>query len=242
MRLITASNERYFDRIAPYLTSIAQFSSIPAVLICTGGSYREFPGIQSLRLTTEQNYGAPVETESPQHGSFLKVLDGEPDEIIIFTDGDILMQRDFTPEELDWIETLPMGTISAGFNSGPHEHLLMQATMIQPLTDITAICKRWGSNLQDFIGFNVGVFIAHRATYQALYDAYLPLWEETGQYFRHAARQQWLMNWVIGQKFKYRLLPYSFHANGHFGMPPGCRYVGDKVYSGNDLVLFRHKL
>jgi hypothetical protein len=203
-------------------------------------------GIDTAFLPHELNRGEPGNT-CAQHGSFLQVVDGPDDETLIFTDGDILLQRPFTHNEMSWLANIPANTVSACYNSGPHENLYVQGTMIQPIVDMSVVQKRYGSVLQRGMGWNVGVLVAKRSTYRKLYELYMLQYDEVCRYFHHAARQQWLMNLIIAENFQAQVMPYSFHANGHFGMPPGCIYdeSGYLMYqNGGDplMVAFRHKL
>jgi len=244
IRLVTCANGRYAQKIRPYLESIVPCSGFDNVLVQVGESWKldYIASWRTVHLPRELNAGAPVETESCQHGSFLQVLDGNPIDVIIFTDGDMVMQRGFTLKECFWLETFPYRTISAGLNSGTHETLFVQATMIQPKVSLDVLQKRFGSILQRSMGWNIGVFVARRATYLELYEEYMKLWPEICGYFGHAARQQWLVNLIIAQRFSAQRMPYSFHANGHFGVPPGVELHDGQAWYDGKLVLFRHKL
>lgn len=241
MKLITACNSRYLGRIAPYLDSLAEHANLPTALI-TVGFQAQLPNITTYELTREQNAGAPLETESPQHGSFLQVIqDRGDDEVIIFTDGDIIMQRPFTSREMDTFHKLPGNTVLAGWNSGPNETLEIEAGRLFPKMPINIIGNRFG--LMDRPCYNIGVFAARRSAYRAIYDEYMRHWRTICEAFGHPARQQWLVVHTIHRLgINVEVTPYSLHANGHYGMPPGCEYRDGLLYSGNEIVCLRHKL
>ncbi len=102
IHLITATNGRYLEHMRPYLDSIEQCSQVPATLVCVGfrppeGHWaRGYRRIALAWLAHEANYGAPGETESPQHGAWLKAVEGISADVCIFTDGDLVMQRPFS--------------------------------------------------------------------------------------------------------------------------------------------------
>ena len=131
MRLVTACNAGWFGRILPYLDSLKQNADFPATLISVGFE-ATCPGVECVPLTRVQNAGSPLETESPQHGSFLQVLPGEDDELLIFTDGDIVLQRPLTLREHAWLGGIPFGFVSCGWNSGPAETLEVEANRLFP--------------------------------------------------------------------------------------------------------------
>lgn len=240
IRLVTACNERYLSRMQPYLDSLKKHCQIPVTLI-TVGFETKIPGVECIKLDKQLNRGSPMETESPQHGSFLQVLDCTDDDIIIFTDGDIVMQRSFMRHELDRIALLPFGSVMAGYNSGPGETLAVEASRLFPRFTIEQIDAR-----MKFTGkpcYNIGVFVARRKDYQRIYEAYIPKWDIVSEAFGGPARQQWLVVHTIHQLgMTVKVTPYSFHANGHYGMPPRCWYRDGVLYSDNEIVLMRHKL
>jgi hypothetical protein len=242
-RLITAANARYIMRIMPYLGSLSANSQIPATLVCVGNfiSYPHLPNINSVILPHSENYGAPSETECPQHGAFLQVIDGPDDEVLIFTDGDIIMQRPFTEQELTWLENLPADTVAAGYNSGPDETLAVEAGRLFPRFGLDQIGARLG--YMDRPCFNIGVIAARRRTWQRIYTEYMTRWQLVTEAFGHPARQQWLVvNTIHRLGIRVEVTPYSLHANGHYGMPPGCYYRGGVLYAGEEVVCLRHKL
>lgn len=241
MRIITASNERYFNRIRPYLESLAHNSQVPAGLVCVGSTHMPDCPVDSVLLPRHMNHGAPPETECPQHGSWLRVVDGKPDDVCIFTDGDIICQRPFTHAEMDMLADIG-DDVAVGYNSGPDETLWIEAQRLYPKTSLNQLKFLFGS-VDTIPCYNIGVFAAKRSTFQAIYDEYIPKWELVCEAFGHPARQQWLVCWAIARlAIEVRVTPYSLHANGHYGMPPGCHYVGGTLYHEETPVLFRHKL
>lgn len=243
MKLITASNERYFPRIQAYLESLNENSQIQPVLVCVGERLYDhgLPCVDTVQLPRALNLGAPQETECPQHGSFLQVVDGEPDEVLIFTDGDIILQRPFSDDEMQWSTSLPTDTVACGYNSGPNETLKVEAERLWPRFPMSRIDAIFG--LLDRPCYNIGVIVARRSTWERIYTEYMKHWQTVTDAMAHPARQQWLVVHTIHSLgIQVRVTPYSFHANGHYGMPPGCSYGDGKLYAGDDLVAFRHKL
>ena len=242
MRLITACNAGWFGKILPYLDSLKQNADFPATLISVGfeGAY---PGVDCALLTRVQNAGSPLETESPQHGSFLQVLPGNDDELLIFTDGDIVLQRPLTIQEHAWLGRIPFGFVSCGWNSGPAETLEVEANRLFPRVTMEQLAGRLGSIARTASCYNIGVFATHRQTYRRIYEAYMPLWKIATDAFQHPARQQWLVNYVIATlNIPVIHMEYSFHANGHYGIPPGVELVnGAALYQG-EVVAFKHRL
>jgi hypothetical protein len=177
-----------------------------------------------------------------QHGSFLKVLDGPADEILIYTDGDMVMQRQISADELDWLNGFDDDTVSAGWNQ-PGETLTDCVRLIQPKVPMGEIGRRFPGELNRWPSLNVGVLAMRRSAWEQVYTAYLERWELAGQTFEHQARQQWLICYVIfylGMDFQ--MMPYSFHMHGHFGLKPGMEMHGQDAIGDGRLAVFKHYL
>ena len=237
MHIVTSATANYFGAVRPYLDSLKAHGVLFTV-VCIDSLMPNYPAVT---LTGEQNAGAPEDTQCAQHGSWLKVIEGAGP--FVYTDGDIILQRDFTATEKDAIENIPDNVIGVSYNSGPGETLRDEGARLRPTADMAYMASVFGADWQNIPNYNIGVMVARRSTFQRIYDAYMPLWMSVGKAFRHYARQQWLVSYVIHRlEIAARVMPYSFHANGHYGMPPGCYYENGAVYSGNALVAFRHKL
>jgi len=241
MRIVTAANERYFGQIDGYLRSLAQYCQYPATVVCIGDRHHPLSPIETVKLPRACNAGAPIETESPQHGSFLQVVEGPDDETLIFTDGDIIMQRPFSDAERAAFDGLDDDTVLAGYNSGPDETLEIEARRLFPRFGLDVIAARFGDLSRPC--YNIGVFAAKRRTYRRIYETYMTRWQLATDAFGHAARQQWLVIHTIHVLgLQVQVTPYSLHANGHYGMPPGCHYRDGVLYHGLEVVCLRHKL
>jgi hypothetical protein len=238
MRLMTASNMRYYPRIRPYLDSLKRNCNVPYTLICTDEAPYPFSPVVVEYLTKQENFGAPHETESPQHGSFWQVLD-DYEEAIVFTDGDLIMQRPFTPAEMAWAEGVEF---SAGWNGGPGETLRIEAQRLRPTKSIDAIRDDFPLMDKEHC-YNIGCMIAKGETFKRIHERYLELWSKACEDFGHMARQQWLVCYVVAELgIKVDLMPLSFHAHGHYGMPAGCYQKGAEILYERAPILFRHKL
>lgn len=245
MRWITGTNERYLKNMLPYLGSLREHRRIPVTLV-TVGFAAEPQGdkwLDTVSMTKEQNAGAPPETECIQHGSFLNVINGKDDEVLIYTDGDMIMQRQITDDELRSVSSIADNQVVTSYNSGPQECLLHEASRLRPRVDLQQVINDWGNVVTERNCYNVGVLIARRSTWKRIYSEYMGNWERVCRYFDHQARQQWLISYVIASLgIDAFVLPYSFHSHGHYGPPPNCSTQDGKVYTGEDMILLRHKL
>lgn len=240
MILVTGCNAPYRPRIHGYLHSLEQYADFPITHVGVGFLPElEFSKVTPAAITREQNEGAPMETECIQHGSFLPVIDCPANEVIMYTDGDFTMQRGLHDDERELL-ALPHNAVAVGYNGGEHERLVHEYTRLSPKVSPQQMELLWGQDWHARPIYNVGCVAMTRQTWETLYSNYMSSWGVISECFRHQARQQWLMSWLISEYFTEVILPWSFHAHGHFGLKPGMEVKADGVYADGRLALFRH--
>ncbi len=240
IQIVTGANAGYMDKIKPYLETLRE-NAAPADPYLVGVNCRPAEEIINT-VSTFDTSGSPAGTQSLQHGGWLNAVPGKPEDVVIFTDGDIFMQRKFSEQELQALNEWPGGALGVSYNMGPYETLLHEALFkLNPKVSDAEFLARWGRSTLEHLCFNVGVMVARRETYQRLYDLYMPLWDEIGVYLEHQARQQWLISYLIGTQFKSGILDYSVHTHAHFQLPPGVLIAKDgTAYYNNQEILFWH--
>jgi hypothetical protein len=235
--LVAGCNERYHEAFQPCVAALRRFANVPYQLISVG--FDDYNGYTPL--THEQNYGAPPETECIQHGSFLSVVPGELDDVLIYLDGDVRMQRPFDDWELTWLANFPARAVAAGWNQ-TGETLAACATYIGPRHSPDELAALWGKLIYGAPSLNAGVVVARRHTWERAYSLYMAYWERAGASFAHQARQQWLMCWTwAALGLTTEILSWHFHAHGHFGYKPGMELRDGQIYADGKLAAFRHK-
>jgi len=220
-------------------------AAVRAWLVCVGFRPAGFDitGVTAVHMTGEQNIGSPPETESVQHGSFLCVIDCVPDDTIVYCDGDMLMQRPFTPQELKWLEMLPHECFASSWNAGPKQTLLDEARRLRPRLTEGEIIEMWGESISSTPCLNIGVAVARASTWRRIHEGYMLLWDDAGRAFAHRARQQWLVCYVAQCVLGLELfiLPYKFHTHGHFELPQGAQIVSGLACIDGRIICFRHR-
>jgi hypothetical protein len=239
--LSSGSDQPYYPQMRKYMESVQRCNTVAETyLVGVGWQPPDAFGFKGLHLPIEQAVGHGG-TWCVQHGAFLKVLPADDNDIVIFTDGgDVVMQRDFSPAELRRMEALDERTVMAVWNAGPTDSLTKEAPRLVPKPD-AVIPERFKSELPVY---NTGVVVATAGAYRRLYDVYMQHWDEVAPLFRHYAKQQWLMSWVLGMEPSLRVsvLPYSFHLHGFYGLPVGARLINNVLYYERETVLFRHRV
>ena len=242
MRLVTGCNERYLPRMTGYLNSLRKYADFPITFVGVGFTPPDMGEIETATITREQNYGAPVETECIQHGSFASVIPGDDGEVLIYTDGDFIMQRELDDGERELLRLEDYAAVTS-WNGGAHETLELEAGRLGMKTSMDDLTAAYGKCIKLRKIYNVGFLAMTRIGGIELHRAYLRDWERIGRYFSHMARQQWLVSYLLKQlDYDITITPWSLHAHGHFGLKPGMERRADGIYHDGKLAAFRHYL
>lgn len=250
--LATGSDRKYLPRIWPYFESIERHSKATrnVVFVPAQGEEDWFERIRSLpqiewRPVPVHELKAKNPNNCLQHGEFLAYDDpgAKPDDIVIFTDGDIELQRWFTDEELAWLERMPANGIAVAYNEGSWGSLLREIQLLQPRTALEDIQIAFPGEWDTMPCFNTGVVIARRSAYQALCDAYVERFPEIDAMLGHYAKQQWLLTWLLlTGDFSLEILPGEIHTHGCHPLPLECSRQGDELVFAGNKVMFRHNV
>lgn len=239
--LVTAANAPYMPRITPYLHTIQAHSRFDRNVLITVGCKVEMPaelaGIQTIPLPAAQALGH-TGNFCIQQGCFLDVLGAADDDVLIFTDGDIALQRPPSADELSYLGAIPQGTIALAWNCGPHDTLQFEADRLE----LSAAGREQFGGLLHLKVWNVGVIVCRAATYRRIYDRYMERWPVFAPETGHYARNQFLMCAVVHELGLpvWELSP-AIHAHGHWTeLPYGCEDRDGELWYQGERVLFRH--
>ncbi len=240
--LVTAANRAYMERITPYLHTIAQHGRTfdRRVLITVGCQVtmpEELDSIEAIPLPAAQAVGH-AGNQCVQQGCFLDVLSAADDDVIVFTDGDVCMQREPCESELAWMRAIPADTIALAWNAGPHDTLADEATRI----GLTPAGRRLFAPLLHRAVYNVGVVVCRAATYRAIYARYMELWDAVSPHTSHYAANQFLLCACVAELglLVWEMHP-TMHAHGCFGLPAWAEETDDGGLIVDGVpVLFRH--
>jgi hypothetical protein len=241
MQLVTGCNAGYLPRMMGYLESLKTHADFPVNFIGVGFEPPFLPGVtRGLRLDGLQNAGAPNETQCVQHGSFLHVVESKPSEVLLYTDGDMVMQRGLDDSERELL-ALKNNQVLTSWNGGAHETLTLEATRLGMRCSMDDLIRDWGEVVKTYSIYNVGFLAMTRQTWRMVYTTYMLDWDRVSATFGHMARQQWLISYVIQSLgLDVKIAPWSLHAHGHFGLKPGMYYGQGGLWADGKLALFRH--
>lgn len=240
--LVCSTDAGYLPRIRPYLDSLARhLAGTPIVPVCVTVN-SDPPGDLPVRAARQDTAGLPYPPplNHLQAGGFLDAVPGADDDVLIFTDGDIVMQRQPTPIEVEWLATWPAGVVGLGFNAGPLDSLLTEGQRLLPRFEPEAeTLGLWAA----VPCYNTGVVVARRATWRAWYAKTAEVWPEAERHFQHYARQQWAMclaRALLGLPVLH--LPQTIHTHGCYALPHGCHVQAGALWYLEQPVLLRHHI
>lgn len=198
-----------------------------------------------------------------QHGEFARYLDFlDDDDKIIFTDGDILLQREFNQEELNLVQNLKENTFLANFNLHQNSNMLEVLFHLgcQPSQAQDFVQTNFSTSQSDLLFFkemNTGVLVGSKKDFISLSEIYAQHYDELKKIVPGFWNQQFLINMVINKFFNYHPIGYEIHGHIHHSIPTitGCvpdikRNMGvpspitqkEGKYMINDkVILFAHK-
>jgi calcineurin-like phosphoesterase family protein len=179
-----------------------------------------------------------------QHGEFLnskEMTDLADDDVICFTDGDIILQRRMSSGEIELLRNLGDNDVLVGYNASPDDTLYNEAmrlsytgAVVPGLTDI---------DLRKIKVYNTGVLTMNKKTWWSVYKKYLEYWDRVDSMFTHYAKQQWLLSLIVNTMgYNVIEMSYQMHSHGHGGTPIGCYYKDSFAMNNGKKILFRHKL
>ena len=191
------------------------------------------------------SFSAPNKINCAQHGDFLYCdeldKDTEDDDIIVYTDGDIIIQRPLSDSEIKFLKELKDGDVYVGYNESKTDTLMNESKRL----GVTEINHQEFNNIdwnQHKI-YNTGVLAMNKRTWKRVINEYSQLYPKVDEMFIHYAKQQWLLCFIFTTKgFNIIEMPYHIHNHLHFPSPEGTTQdKNGNVFFEDKLVLFKHK-
>ncbi len=247
--LTTGLDFNYLNRIVPYLNSINQNSNFERnVLIFVEdnqhiNSTLDRIEINKINIKDIQSLNS---NKCIQHGDFLNSIEfdksTDDSDVIFFTDGDIILQRNLTEDEINFYKNFKDGDVSVGYNASPTDTLLDESNRLGRTGFVSPEIRLEGWDKIKI--YNTGVLCMNKKTWKKLLSRYIRLFPQIDKMFYHYAKQQWLISYIIGidKDFNIIEMSYETHNHRHYPSPQGTYQDKDgTVYFNDKKVLFKHK-
>lgn len=242
--LATGSDEKYINKIKKYLNSIDDNSNFDLnLLIYLGDNEINIDNNVRVLKLSPSKYIHKNSINCLQHGEFIKA-DGfddliSDDDVIVFTDGDMILQRNLSEDELMRFRNLKHNDVFIGYNESIDDNLMKEYERLLPTGYVSDIFK---IDLSKIKCYNSGVIGATKSTFKKLLQFYGELYGDIDKMMRYYSKQQWLISFIIGSKFFNVIeMDYDIHNHTHHGVVNGSK-IENKIVTYNDkIVLFKHK-
>jgi hypothetical protein len=178
-----------------------------------------------------------------QHGEFLnsEYFDKfEDNDVIVFTDGDMTLQRKLSQQEMSFLRNLGDDDVFVGYNQSPYDTLHDEYYRLSPIDyDYT---KYFDYDLKNIKVYNTGVLCMNKKTWDKLRIKYIEHYDEITNLFGHYAKQQWLIC-LIFKLYNYNIIEmgYDLHNHTHYAPAEGTTNENGIVKYKNEIVLFKHR-
>lgn len=244
--LATGATPNYLRNISPYLKTVDTNSNFDKnILVCVGSNkeiINNSKNIDILYLKYEQieslgDIGCIQHGEFLNHTYFNSVND---EDIICFTDGDVLMQRPLTDKEINDFKNIKDGEVLLQVNSYKGESLYEEYKKLSPKISYQELSNKLGGISDNFHVYNGGVIIANKKTWSILKEKYIKYHKINDNAFANYARIQWLLCFVINKYLKPVLMPPSIHTHFHAGPVINSKFIDNKLYVNDQMCLFSH--
>ncbi len=243
--LVTGINQSYLSRADAFIASMNRNSNARNIVVTLDFEIppeysRAHPSIRFISMASSQ-VRSPNSNTCMQHGGFLPALGFvREEEIIVFTDADIEVQRAFKGDELRLLGGLRDNQIGVNYNKSPDDWLVEEAERLKRRVSREDLEARY-PGIDKLCTYNTGVIAANCRTYRKLYDLYGRHWKDFQPLFESYAKQQWLLSYLIQTHFEPRILPDSIHTHGLYPIPLRIREPsGHKFCIGSEPVVLSH--
>lgn len=247
--IATGITPNYYERARPYLEDMAQLSSrnnALGVVFCIDFSLPL--SVKPLIAPVFVDYSKALQLPKfmLQSGGFADFAPEQwrDDDVIIFTDADARLQREFTFEEKDLFNGIGDLEFLIGRNRPEGGQTLAQeAPCLGPLVPPETL-EAFAPGYASMPCRNTGFVVARLSAWRELLFASKVAWPVVAKMLSNPAAVQWMICYIIGsQEMKLGDLPLTIHAHGHLGLAEGVNRREDgRWYYYDTLVAYAHAL
>jgi calcineurin-like phosphoesterase family protein len=246
--LATGVDEKYYNTniFNNYVFSITKNSNFDKNFIFIIDYFTGFNIFENIEIKNvlSKNITCLPNNKCLQHGEFLKSYnlndDIQDEDVIVFTDGDMTLQRNLTLDEITFLHSLKDNDVYVGYNASPEDTLLDEFYRLNPTVSHDKI---FDVDISKIKIYNTGVLCMNKKTWERLSEEYIKLFPNIDTILTHYAKQQWLICFIIGtMNFNTIEMPYNIHNHTHYPSPEGTSIDMNGVVSfKGDVVLFKHR-
>ena len=168
-------------------------------------------------------------------GEFIDLFDFQDTDLVIFSNVDITLQREFTAEELEWIHGLPEDQMAMQYDAFPPRPIYDPDYITSP--EVWAICNEGNDSM---VIHNCGVLVGRIGAWKRLYADFKGLYNAVKVFPpQHHAISQWVINYVLQVNDALTRLPNGFH-EAHWWDNSEVHFQDGQYCLDGSPVLFAH--
>jgi len=244
--LATGCDENYLNKMNFLFDSVKKNSNFDRnCLLLLSDRKVDIDGIEVHNVNIDE-IEAITTIKCLQHGEFLKSKSffesTNDNDIIFFIDGDVAIQRILTDEELNYFRKFQDNDVFIGYNMDPYQTLADESRWIGPtFSSVDIFTEDWDK----IKCYNTGVIGMNKKTWTKLMNQYIIWFPNVNSMFKHYAKQQWLISYIIGTQ-NYNIIEMDYHIHNHNHnerVPTPYTEIDENgvVRYKNEIVLFKHK-
>jgi hypothetical protein len=252
--LICSITDNYLTKAGPFLETLKFIKRARVWCVCHGFKPpRRFPALYPWITFTFMPFCPSQSHGMIQHGRFLDSLPmlGK-DDLIVLSDADVLVQRDFSLEELKRFHAYDHSTLGVGNNNGEDDTLLKEAKRIEILEDEMDHYEHL--KLGNIPVYNCGLMVARAGLFRRVQEEYeKDCYGFYGRCYNRSRCQFHFCLAIHNLGIAIDRIGGEIHTHGHFGVPLGAEFrskvsesdsgpIISQVYFRGKLVMFRHSL
>ena len=239
-------NKQHFQN---YLNSIQRNSNFDRNVLCYLGTDKltlEYDKIEIFNVDPA-SIVKPNSNYCIQHGEFLNsesFNDIKDSDVIVFTDGDMNLQRGLSEKEKIFIRNLKDDDVFVATNASPTETLSDEVGYFNE-TDLNPNWKlSFNKDVNVLKCYNTGILCMNKKTWIKLKTLYIQQFDLVNTIFKHYAKQQWLISYILGsEEFNVFDMGCEIHNHDHYGIVAGTTLDQNNILNYNgSVVLFVHTL
>lgn len=243
IHIATSVNESYFEgHSKAWIDSVLK--NKPEGVECTMfqvGFHKEIEGVNCIPVDVKNSTYSKHPTVKNrsnyiclESGEFVQFMDCQDDDIVILSDFDVVLQRQFWEEEKNLLNDL------GEFEFGLTPDNYVNSTLGNASADGYLGIRKIFDDVQDnWMVYNAGIQVARISAWKKLFEEWKPLIGLVHSKCSHHAAGQMLFNYIVNKNGMVKRFPDTFHNASWFDNTPSY-YKNDQLYVGEDLVLFNH--
>lgn len=249
---VTAITENYVEKAIPFFDSLKKYFTKKYHVFCVDFEIKnelrkKYEDIIEFLKIDSFGFKAINCNFCLQDGSFLSheiFKDFDSEDIIVFTDSDMILQREITNDEFALFENIKELDFTFNYNKTKEDMLVEEGLRLWPKQNKEYLIQSF-PDYEKYNLFGTAFMGMQFKTYKHIYNLYVYYYPKIVLIFGHYARQQWLISYIYNELgLNPILVPYEFHSHGCYPLTKDHKIdkLNKVLKYKNNMVAFRHNV